>query len=645
MRNNVTMAVNKEPLSVTHPELARESVGWDPSQIVAGSHKKMEWNCSRGHTFIAAVQDRTRRGDGCPICAGKQVLVGFNDLRTLFPEIANEAFGWNPEEFTGGSGKKKDWKCKYGHIWNATIGSRTGKVKTGCAVCNGKQINVGVNDLKTLYPEIAEEALGWDPTTVTSRSGKKVSWSCKFGHVWNAIISDRTSRGDKCPYCSGRKVLAGFNDLETTHPDLAAQAIGWDPKSVTYGSGQSREWECSEGHRWSASISSRTNMNSGCPFCSGNQVLIGVNDLATTHPTVASELLELDPTLFSSGSNQVAKWRCKVAHEYEMTIRARVRAMNCPYCSGARVLAGFNDLQTTHPEIAEFADGWDPSKLSAGSNKECSWICKKNHKWVAPVYSLTGQGTRCPICSGQQFMQGYNDLLTTHPELAKESFGWDPSEIGASSDKRLKWQCPLGHVYEAYVYNRTMRGDQCSICSGKQVLAGFNDLATTHPEIAAQAVNWDPATVTAGSNSKLRWRCDEGHEWTALVNSRTGRQSTGCPSCAKSGFDPNKDGWIYFLQHETWDLFQIGITNDPNRRTSQHKKLGWEVLEIRGPMDGLLAQDWETDLLRFLKRNGARLGPIEVAGKFDGYSEAWTKDSFNMTSLKELMDKVRDSNA
>ena len=62
-------------------------------------------------------------------------------------------------------------------------------------------------------------------------------------------------------------------------------------------------------------------------------------------------------------------------------------------------------------------------------------------------------------------------------------------------------------------------------------------------------------------------------------------------------------------------------------------------------MDGHLAQDWETDLLRFLKRNGAKLGPTEVAGKFDGYSEAWTKDSFHMTSLKELMDKVRDFDA
>jgi len=632
----------KEPLSISHPGLASEAFGWDPSLFVAGSHKKVEWLCPKGHTFSAAIQDRTRRGDKCSICAGKQVLIGFNDLKSLFPEIASQALGWNPEEFTAGSGKKKDWKCEYGHVWNAVIASRTGKDKSGCGVCSGKQVVIGVNDLKTFFPNIAAEADGWDPTKITSGSGKKLLWVCNFGHKWGAIVSDRTSRGDNCPYCSGRKVLAGFNDLQTTHPELAAQANGWDPTTLTYGSGKSKNWICSKGHLWSATISSRTNMNSGCPFCSGNQVLKGENDLATTHPEVAAELLDLDSTEFSSGSNQLANWRCEKKHEFEMTIRARVKALRCPICSGARVLTGFNDLRTTHPDIADLADGWDPGKLSSGSNKECNWICSKKHKWVAPVYSLTGQGTRCPICSGQQFLSGYNDLLTTHPDVANEAFGWDPSKIGASSDMRLEWKCPLGHKYEAYVYNRTIRGDQCSICSGKQVLPGFNDLVTTHPEIAAQAVNWDPTTVTAGSNTKFRWRCEEGHEWTALVNSRTGSHLTGCPSCAKGGFDPNKDGYLYFLQHESWGLFQIGVTNDPDRRTGQHKKLGWDVLEIRGPMDGLIAQDWETDLLRFLRRNGAKLGPIEIAGKFDGYSEAWTKESFHMHSLKELMEKVRD---
>jgi hypothetical protein len=31
------------------------------------------------------------------------------------------------------------------------------------------------------------------------------------------------------------------------------------------------------------------------------------------------------------------------------------------------------------------------------------------------------------------------------------------------------------------------------------------------------------------------------------------------------------------------------------------------------------------------------LGPIDIAGKFDGYSEAWSKATFEVKSIKELM--------
>ncbi len=44
-------------------------------------------------------------------------------------------------------------------------------------------------------------------------------------------------------------------------------------------------------------------------------------------------------------------------------------------------------------------------------------------------------------------------------------------------------------------------------------------------------------------------------------------------------------------------MLQIGITNFPENRLKDHKHLGWEVLEVRVPMDGLLARGWETSIL------------------------------------------------
>jgi hypothetical protein len=54
-------------------------------------------------------------------------------------------------------------------------------------------------------------------------------------------------------------------------------------------------------------------------------------------------------------------------------------------------------------------------------------------------------------------------------------------------------------------------------------------------------------------------------------------------------------------------------------------------------MDGFLAKQWETAILRMLKAKGADLSNSEIAGKFDGYSETWSRSTFDVKSIKELM--------
>ncbi|MBU6314734.1 MAG: hypothetical protein KJS70_06895 [Actinomycetales bacterium] len=44
-----------------------------------------------------------------------------------------------------------------------------------------------------------------------------------------------------------------------------------------------------------------------------------------------------------------------------------------------------------------------------------------------------------------------------------------------------------------------------------------------------------------------------------------------------------------------------------------------------------------------LKNSGAALATENVAGRFDGYTEAWIEESFPVRNLRELMDFVEDS--
>jgi hypothetical protein len=299
---------------------------------------------------------------------------------------------------------------------------------------------------------------------------------------------------------------------------------------------------------------------------------------------------------------------------------------------------GKSDLATVNPTLAKQARGWDPAQVTSRSSKKMLWVCQKNHEWYETVANRAN-GSGCPVCSNQQVLAGFNDLATLFPQIASEATGWDPESVIPGSGKKLTWECPLGHLYTATPTSRTgSKKSGCPYCASVSVLSGFNDLATRYPEIAAEVVGVDASLIAPNSNKKIKWLCTEGHNWWTTPNNRVlGR---GCPTCAKTGYDPNAEGYLYFLEQEVWGLLQIGITNEPEVRLKAHSRSGWNPIEVRGPLNGDIAQYWETEILRSLRRREVHLGPIEVAGKFDGYTEAWIQGDFPAKSLAELMGLV-----
>ena len=297
-------------------------------------------------------------------------------------------------------------------------------------------------------------------------------------------------------------------------------------------------------------------------------------------------------------------------------------------------------LSVTHPELAAEAEGWDPSSYTYGSGRVVQWKCPGGHTYQTSIDKRTLRKHSCPICSGHQVLVGFNDLATTHPELAAEAFDWNPQEYSRGSEYNATWKCKYGHTWEALVINRVKLNQGCAVCANKKIIVGFNDLLTTNPLVASEAIGWDPRQIVAGSERRKEWRCINNHTWFASPKSRTRtgtRTGSGCPTCANSGFDPSLPAYLYFLEQEEWEMFQIGITNDFKRRLVEHSRNGWREREVRGPMDGHLTQQWETAILRMLKAKGADLSNAKIAGKFDGYSEAWSKSTFDVKTIKELM--------
>lgn len=329
---------------------------------------------------------------------------------------------------TTGSNRMVEWRCPDypgTHRWSAVVASRV--TGSGCPICAGRRVLAGFNDLATVRPEIA--ALLVDPqiaTRVTVGSNRTVDWRCDRGHTWSAKIESLTVLGQGCPYCAGRRVWPGFNDMATTHSDLAVQLV--DPELATRlsaGSGKKVQWRCPADprHVWTSSPNARTAGRpaptfTGCPVCSGRAVVAGVNDLATVRPDLAAQLADPQPdgspagalaTRLRPGSNRIVTWTCeKHAHRYTWAASPNNRrSTGCPVCSQRVVVPGLNDLATTHPElVAQLADiqpdgtpaAGIAARVSRGSHEIMSWICGKGHAWTASVKDRV-RGTGCPVCA------------------------------------------------------------------------------------------------------------------------------------------------------------------------------------------------------------------------------------------------------
>jgi len=240
-------------------------------------------------------------------------------------------------------------------------------------------------------------------------------WTCQnnLTHVWPAPIVNRRRSG--CPVCAGKLVLPGVNDLNTTHPSLAAQAVDKEViTKITYGSSKKIVWQDTHSHQWSASPKDRVKYNTGCPYCSipAHKILAGFNDIKTLRPDLFSEWDHKSNTenkrdYLTIGVNYSKKvaWTCKnnSEHLWEATPHSRnIAHSGCPICAG-RVVASdrSNSLGTLRTNLI---DEWHTDnkktihETTVSSAYRATWVCSTcTNIWDSYVYHRSsGQG--CPNC-------------------------------------------------------------------------------------------------------------------------------------------------------------------------------------------------------------------------------------------------------
>lgn len=525
--------------------------GINPLTFSAGSHKKVWWVCALGHEWVTEIRLRTRRGYGCPFCAGT-IPSEERNFGDIFPELVSQ---WDyeknpnlPQDYTPNSGKKVWWRCGKGHSFQASIDARTPPKSSGCPYCANKKPSDD-NNLVTAFPDVASE---WHPSknghkvphNYLPSSNKKAWWRCSSGHSYEAQIASRTLSRTGCPYCSGKKPTSE-NNLKTKFPDLSAE---WHPRNTnppeTYVPGSNKKvwWRCRRGHEWAATIAKRTIDNRGCPYCSNQSsrgelrlfaelsaLFEGVEhrgkisgkefDVVVHSQKVAIEYdgsyWHLDKAAHDEQKNSIA-----INHGYRI-LRVRERPLKRLSNSDIIIDRGALPTKAQLNQVVSIVD------LTGGVaetyRKKKSFIAEE--KFLCLLEALPG-----PL-PGRSFADDCGSILAEwHPV---KNLPLTPFDFGPSSTHEAWWICSNNHEWKASILSRNKQGQSCQIC---------RSIITTHPTLASL---WSTelnegvelSMVRGGSDKRYHWQCTNNplHIWqqspSAMTNSRAPKVL--CPFCRR----------------------------------------------------------------------------------------------------------------
>lgn len=526
----------------------------DINTIKLGSRHNAWWICDKGHSYNSRIESRTR-GSECPYCSNHKVLMGFNDVGTLYPKILDE---WDyennnilPSDVTIGSGKNVNFVCSKGHKYNRTI--RDYCRGYGCPICSNRIIVSGINDFASYDKRLMSE---WnykkngklDPKKISPNYTKKVWWIGECRHEWQASVYSRTKMGTNCPICAEerhasvsektvlyylnksnayKKILENYKDdkinleLDIYIPEIKT-AIEYD------------------GERWHKNVNKDLRKDI---MCKNNNIrIIRLRECGC--PDYKSNSYKI--FLKNNKINGLEEAILKLLNYLSVKkVDINIDRDNSEILSMINFMVKENSILKLFPEIAK---EWHPIKngnlkpehTKPSSNKLVWWLCPKGHEYQLDVYHRTGRCNGCPYCSSHRVLKGFNDLEILNPNLASE---WNykknkitPADVTCGSSKKVWWLCSKGHEWEATISKRNS-GRGCPYCSGQRVLRGFNDFATIMPELLKEwnyNKNTDiyPTELSAHSGRKVWWKCKNcGYEWQATVDKRSNGRN--CPACSR----------------------------------------------------------------------------------------------------------------
>ena len=407
------------------------------------------------------------------------------------------------------------------------------------------------------------------PEEITSgNSYIHIGWKCTFcGNTWRASAYSRIGRKSGCPECAKKTIgiknrnrkFDPTRNLLALFPDIASE---WHHEKnrpleiakVMPGSDDKVWWLCSTcGNEYSAKVCNRTKKRAGCPLCNrylhtsfAEQAVFYYlqclyPDAQNKYTEIFDNQMELD--IFLPGVKIGIEYDGRYWHKQSSQQREKRKYAVCKQ-HGIYLIRIKENYE--HEDICEDDCDYNVfrySKTDDGLKQALIELFKALPVKEIPEIDISGSRTKIK----NRYITSYKakSLLAKYPDICEE---WHtllndpltPDMVLPSAHEKVWWLCPkCGEAYLASPAHRTrVQASGCSICAGKRIVAGINDLATRRPDLAAE---WHPTlngtikpnAVAPNYSKKVWWKCREcGCAFFVTANKRISR-GQGCPECAK----------------------------------------------------------------------------------------------------------------
>lgn len=558
------------------------------SQHYLGWGEKLEWQCSKGHHWWARPADvAAKRGRWCPYCRGLHITI--TDMHNLARQRGGRCLA---KQYHGASSKLL-WECAKGHRWKAVPAS----VKTGtwCPECAGNT-SYSIDDMHSLAVKRGGKCLSKcyrnSSTVLLWECAEGHRWEAKAGNVRTGTwcpkcaetIGERIcrtafeqlfdaefpkSRPDWLRGPTGRKLeLDGYSEElhlafehqgghHFTHDRYFAQSKKQFRKQLAHDAAKialCRKQgvtliQVPEVPRLLPIPKVRHHIRAECRKA-GYRLPLGFDSVklntgkayATSRTRAAMTRLAKIAEGYGGrcvsgmyrGSAVPLLWQCAKGHRWSASPASIKGGTWCLRCAGGMRKDGTPRRLTIAGmhAVAKGHGGRCLSRSCRNAYDRLRWECAKGHRWQAHAGRVFTHGQWCAKCAGVHRL-----TLADMRKAAKANGGRCLSTEYINGRTKLHWRCAEGHEWRA-VPGSIRQGTWCPFCGFKRrVLTRTGKTAPLTIErmrqVAAERGGICLSDVYRDTKTKLRWRCNQSHEWEATYNSI--RNGAWCRSCRKAG--------------------------------------------------------------------------------------------------------------